>query len=363
MSASEQDMLTFLSQMEGDTDPLDALADTAEEDGAEETPAAAAEAPETEEVAEEAASEEDESDSEEAAEKDADAPGEGMDVEDFAAVFGVEADALLLPDEGDEEGAVRFQVTVDGEKKAATLPELIKSYQLDSSLYGKHEQVSQELNAAQQQKAQLSQQYQEKLQKAEDYLKVAQSALSDDFESVNWADLEARDPGEAALQRQKYAERYQGMTAQLEYLQSQRSEEQQRAQVEQEQYRKAYQAEQYQQLIQAIPEFADQQKAEPLREGMRSYLMGYGFTEDEVARVMDHRLMKVIHDGLRFSTLATDAKPDSKRRVKMPKRLRAGSTKAPETRSREKAAAVMKRVAKTGSDKDAAAAFLELGIV
>lgn len=366
MSTPEQEMEGFLRGLGDAEDPLDTLADPetqevegGEQEGAEEKAAT----PEDDAETAEAASEDDESESDEATDEDADAPDEGMDVEDFAAVFGVGADALVLPEEGDEEGAIRFQVTVDGQKSTATLPDLIKSYQLDSSLYSKHEQVSQELNAAQQQKAQLTQQYTEKLQEAENYLTVAQKALSDDFDSVNWTELEARDPGEAALQRQKYAERYQGMQQQLEYLQQQKAQEQQAHAEQLQQQRQAYQADQFQKLLSVIPEFGDQAKAEPLVESMRSYLMGYGFAEKEVARVMDHRLMRVIYDGLRFSTLAQDAKPDKKRKVTLPKRLRAGSTTAPETRSREKAAAVLNRVKKSGSDRDAAAAFMELGIV
>jgi len=315
---------------------------------------------EDDEAAAEVASKE-ASDEDEAPSAEADAPDEGMDVADFATYLGVEEGTLVLP-EG-EDGNVLFKVTVDGEQSTATLKDLVKSYQLDKSLYGKHEALSGEREKLVAERQQAHQSYMQKLQDAEDLIRVSQSALGQEFQDQDWKALEERDPGLAALERQKYAERYQALNSRLGAIEEHRRQEMAQAEAMQQQQLHAYQTREWGKLLAAIPEFGDDAKRDPLVQEMRKYLQSYGYSEQEFSKVMDHRLMRVIHDGLRYQALAKNAKPDAKRVVKLPKRLKPGASRAPETAQREKAAAILKRAARSGSDRDAAAAFLAIGAV
>lgn len=54
----------------------------------------------------------------------------------------------------------------------------------------------------------------------------------------------------------------------------------------------------YQKLVEAIPEFGDTEKAEPLRKELGAFAVSIGFTEQELALVTDHRLVKLLHTAM-----------------------------------------------------------------
>lgn len=54
----------------------------------------------------------------------------------------------------------------------------------------------------------------------------------------------------------------------------------------------------YQKLVEAIPEFGDTEKAEPLRKELAQFAVTIGFTEQDLALVTDHRLVKLLHTAM-----------------------------------------------------------------
>ena len=56
-------------------------------------------------------------------------------------------------------------------------------------------------------------------------------------------------------------------------------------------------------LVSKMPQFNDPTKASKLKSSMKSTLNAYGFNDQEVAQVYDHRIVMLVNDAMKFRNL------------------------------------------------------------
>jgi len=125
-----------------------------------------------------------------------------------------------------------------------------------------------------------------------------------------------------------------------------------------------YKQDQAQLLVKAIPDIADPIKGKPIMESILSVASHYGFTQDDIANVADHRLYIMAIDAAKYRKLIADKKivrdvdvtDVSKEKRKTPRKLRSGATtlKNKATKNAAKANEARKQ-AQSGKTTDVAA--------
>ncbi len=104
----------------------------------------------------------------------------------------------------------------------------------------------------------------------------------------------------AYMQAKEQFEQHQNAVRQTQDLQQQA---QQRAQAEQAQNQQDYLVKERQALLDAMPEFKDQNAYSNFWNSAQTYLRQQGFTTDEISTVADHRFYKVMKDALSYRAL------------------------------------------------------------
>jgi hypothetical protein len=133
--------------------------------------------------------------------------------------------------------------------------------------------------------------------------------------------------------------------------------EQQRIAGEQQQ---AIMATQTQKLMEAIPEWRDQSVAKEQTGKLTSTLQrDYGFTPQEIDTVIDHRLLVLARDAMRYREMVTAQKTlPEKRSVTAPRVQRPAATRDGKSGKDDRAKALFQRALETRSDEDMADAIL-----
>jgi len=136
--------------------------------------------------------------------------------------------------------------------------------------------------------------------------------------------------------------------------------ERQRVQQEQQSYQQAQlqkhiQTEQ-QKLVEAIPEFKDDVKAEVIRRDIRNYAKSIGFTEQELSQVYDSRAVLALYKAAQFDKLMSNKGAATKKVATAPKTIRPG-TSNPQSSENETVKKERAKLRQTGNKKDAARLF------
>lgn len=124
-------------------------------------------------------------------------------------------------------------------------------------------------------------------------------------------------------------------------------------QVANEQRLQEYTMNQAQLLTDRLPDIAHPEKGEAIKKGISEVGEYYGFTQEEMGKVRDHRYILAMHDAMRYRQLvqkkaaATSGKKESIATVK------AGAKKRPQSQSERSRKDAMKRLRQTGDPKDA----------
>lgn len=113
-------------------------------------------------------------------------------------------------------------------------------------------------------------------------------------------------------------------------------------------------AEEQEKLLTAVPEWKDQAKAKAEIESLRSHAKAYGFSDEELAQVYDHRTVLLLRDAGRYRELQAK-KPDAQRKIQQVKTATPGGLQKPAVGLAQKRA--LDKLAKTGRVDDAATVF------
>ncbi len=249
---------------------------------------------------------------------------------------------------------VKVPVTVNGQTEMVTLAEARKGYQLEADYRHKTTDLADQRRTLEVQQGQAMTEWQSRFQSQAELTQQLSEAvgaeeadldriLHDDGYEVHYAAKQRVDKRKELLVHAK-AEREQGLAHQ--------SEQQRQAQV-------VYAQEHRNLLVKAIPDFADADKGPKLANRVRDSLSSAGFSEQEVATVVDSRMLIVAHKAMLYDDLQK-AKPGTAKKLKgLPKVQKPGVKPEKGDAQRQKTAVKVQRLQRSGSRRDFAASILD----
>ena len=241
------------------------------------------------------------------------------------------------------------RLKVNGQEIEGSLDELKAGYSRDSDYRQKTHNLGMEKRELDSQKESFRQTYDTRLQELNDLIATAAATVRQEQGSHDLQKLWEEDPTAAA--RLDYQMRQKNR--QLDDVRSKAREAQQK------QYDEFLNT-QRELAAQKIPEFADPNKADQFKVSMRNSLRNYGFNDQEIGSLADHRFLMVAKDAMNYQNLK-DKKPIVQKKVaNAPKVVKAGVAKSSTSSGREGIRNKINRLSKTGHLKDAQSAIMDM---
>jgi hypothetical protein len=267
---------------------------------------------------------------------------------DLAKYLGVDETLLDL----DEDGTVKLRTNIAGEKGAAKLADVLKSYQLEGHVNKKSMELAEREKALQAQAQEVQQQYQQKLQYAENLTQIAANQLLQEYQQIDWNALEQQDAGQAALLRQKFTERQAQLRGAMQNIEQQRMFGQQKWQAEQAQ---ALQRE-AERLPTVIPEWKNAEVAEKERREIREWALKAGWEPAEIDNISRAHHVAVLRKAMLADRLQS-SRPEVENKVRQaPKLVKPGQ--AVQNSQDQRLSNLKTAIKKSGRKTDAVEAYL-----
>lgn len=253
-------------------------------------------------------------------------------------------------EEADSEEPETFTVKVDGVEQRVTLEDLKRGYS-----------GQQYVQQGMQQVAEMRKQFE---QIAGDFLNEREQAKAIFAQVQNLqipsapvppnVELAETDPFRYSAEKAKYdvaANEYQQKLAEIQQALEGNSQAEQQA-------RNAYLQREMETLKQAIPDFADPEKAQNLRNNMFKVSQEtYGFDPQEIAAITDSRVLRVLHDAIQFRAAQGGKEQAIKKAKAKPKRtVKPGAKKTASNRDSQRQA--RSKLKRSGSIQDAMSLIL-----
>ena len=264
-----------------------------------------------------------------------------------------EQDEQAVADESTEvaEEPPKYRVKAAGEEVEVTLDDLIKGYQQGQDYTKKTQTLAEQRKAIEAEKAAVEQaktlrdQYAQRLQ-------IIEQVLSKQDSQEDLSALKESDPigyaVKVAEQHQRQQQLY-AIQAEQQRIAYQQQAEQQRAMAER-------LAEEQQRVASAIPEFADPEKGQTVRNEIRTYAKGLGFSDEELAQVYDSRAVLTLWKAAQYDKLVKGKPEVTKKVAEAPRMIKSGVSKTVNPDA-EATKAQRKQLRQTGKPRDAAALF------
>jgi hypothetical protein len=245
----------------------------------------------------------------------------------------------------------RYRVKVSGEEVEVSLDELLNGYSRTADYQKKTQSLAEQRKAVEADRVKID----EAAKTRETYaqrLQVIEQLLQQQDQGQDLASLKSEDPIAYAVAMAEKMER----DKQLQAVQMERQRVQQEQQSHQQiQLQKHIQAEQAK-LVEAIPEFKDDVKAEVIRRDIRNYAKAQGFTDQELSQVYDSRAVLALYKAAQYDKLMAGKGVTSKKVANAPKTIRPGTSnpQSSENETFKKERAVLRQ---SGNKKDAVRLF------
>ena len=242
-----------------------------------------------------------------------------------------------------------YKVKVAGQELDVTLDELKNGYSRDADYRRKTEELSYDKKQFMSESEKQRQNYSSKLNEANQLLSVAQQQLQTEINSADLEKLYEEDPTEAARIEHRLRRKQEKLNQAMEKTQSE-----QRKQFE------GFLSDQKKQLASKMPEFSDPAKASQLASSMKTTLNNYGFNDQEISQVYDHRIVMLVNDAMKYRKMQ-NSKPNLAKKITKPGRVFSSGVKKDKaelnfTKRKEK----LSRLKKSGNIKDATSIFLDM---
>ena len=289
---------------------------------------------EAEEVEEEAPEEEEEGQAEEETEEE-------VEEEEFDVVA---------------EEDLKYTIKVDGEELEVGIDELKNGYQRQADYTRKSQALAEQrketeaILSERQKLEQERQMYANGLQ----MLREQQSSKLQEFENTDWQTLKDDDPYQYILKRDEYRdaqEKVQNVQQQQAIIQQEQAEEAQKA-------RAHFVQQEYNRLVEALPEWNDQEST--IKKDVQEYAKSVGFLPEEINQLADHRSVLVIKKAMEYDKLTTKVAPKKKAVKKVPKVQKSGRGNSKEDAASEAIKKKRARLQKSGKQQDAASVFYDM---
>ena len=247
------------------------------------------------------------------------------------------------------EDSPSYTVKVNGQELDVTLDELRNGYSRDADYRQKTEELSNQRKNFQSESEKQRLDYSQKLNKVNELMSAAQQELNTEKNSVDLEQMYEDDPTEAMRIEHRLRRKQEKLNSAIAQTQAE-----QKTQFD------GFLQEQKKLLETKMPEFTDPVKASSLKATMKSTLNNYGFNDQEVAQVYDHRIVMLVNDAMKYRSLQ-NSKPNIAKKISKPGRVfssgvKQGSNEVNLKVRKEK----FSRLKKTGSMKDAQNVFLDM---
>tara|TARA_R110000868_G_scaffold119560_1_gene317502 strand:+ start:188 stop:1144 length:957 start_codon:yes stop_codon:yes gene_type:complete len=245
----------------------------------------------------------------------------------------------------------KYRVKVSGEEVEVSLDELLNGYSRTADYQKKTQSLAEQRKAVEADRVKID----EAAKTRETYaqrLQVIEQLLQQQDQGQDLASLKSEDPIAYAVAMGEKMER----DKQLQAVQIERQRVQQEQQSHQQaQLQKHIQAEQAK-LVEAIPEFKDDVKAEVIRRDIRNYAKAQGFSDQELSQVYDSRAVLALYKAAQYDKLMAGKGVTSKKVANAPKTIRPGTSnpQSSENETVKKERAVLRQ---SGNKKDAVRLF------
>ena len=245
----------------------------------------------------------------------------------------------------------KYRVKVSGEEVEVSLDELLNGYSRTADYQKKTQSLAEQRKAVEADRVKID----EAAKTRETYaqrLQVIEQLLQQQDQGQDLASLKSEDPIAYAVAMGEKMER----DKQLQAVQMERQRVQQEQQsYTQAQLQKHIQAEQAK-LVEAIPEFKDDVKAEVIRRDIRNYAKAQGFSDQELSQVYDSRAVLALYKAAQYDKLMAGKGVTSKKVANAPKTIRPG-TSNPQSSENETVKKDRAALRQSGNKKDAARLF------
>ena len=241
------------------------------------------------------------------------------------------------------------QLKVNGQEIEVSLDELKAGYSRDSDYRQKTHSLGMEKRDLESQKNSLRQSYDAKLTELNELIATADATVRQRQGSADLQKLYEEDPSQAA--KLDYQLRQQQM--QLDSVKAKAREAR---------------AKQYSDFLETqkelaatkIPEYSDPNKADQFKMNMRNSLRGYGFSDEEIGSLADHRFLMIAKDAMSYKSLK-DKRPIVQKKVaNAPKVVKPGVAKSSTSSGREQIRNKIGKLRKSGNINDASSAILDI---
>lgn len=251
---------------------------------------------------------------------------------------------------------LKYTIKVDGEELEVGIEELKNGYQRQADYTRKSQALAEqrkETEAIQSERQRLEQErqmYANGLQMLQDQ----QSSKLQEFENIDWTALKADDPYQYMLKKDEYRdaqEKVQNVQQQQMLIQQEQAEEAQKA-------RAHFVQQEYNRLVEALPEWNDQEST--IKKDVQEYARSVGFLPEEINQLADHRSVLVIKKAMEYDKLTTKVAPKKKAVKKVPKVQKSGRGNSKEDTAAEAVKQKRARLRKSGKQDDAASIFYDM---
>ena len=251
---------------------------------------------------------------------------------------------------------LKYTIKVDGEEIEVGIDELKNGYQRQADYTRKSQALAEqrkETEAIQSERQKLEQErqmYANGLQ----MLQEQQSSKLQEFENVDWTALKTEDPYQYMLKKDEYRdaqEKVQNVQQQQILIQQEQADEAQKA-------RAHFVQQEYNRLVEALPEWNDQEST--IKKDVQEYAKSVGFLPEEINQLADHRSVLVIKKAMEYDKLTTKVAPKKKAVKKVPKVQKSGRGNSKEDAATEAIKKKRARLQKSGKQQDAASVFYDM---
>jgi hypothetical protein len=242
-----------------------------------------------------------------------------------------------------------YTVKVAGQEFNVTLDELRNGYSRDADYRRKTEDLAYDKKQFQTESEKQRQDYSTKLSELNQMMSVAQQQLNAEINSADLEKLYEEDPTEAARIEHRLKKKQEKLNQAMQKTQS-----------EQKKQFDGFLQDQQRKLVQKMPEFSNPEKASQLKTSMNNTLQSYGFNDQEIAQVYDHRIVMLVNDAMKFRNMQK-AKPNMAKKISKPGKVFSSGVKQSKADINLKTRKdKLSRLRKSGSTKDAASIFLDM---
>lgn len=242
-----------------------------------------------------------------------------------------------------------YKVKVAGQEFDVTLDELRAGYSRDADYRRKTEELANDRKSFQSETEKQRQDYSQRLSELNQLVSLTQEQLNSEFKDLDLEKLYEEDPTEAARLEHKMRKKQEKLADSIQKVKAEQQKQFQQVVSDQQRI-----------LVNKLPEFADAEKAAKLKTDMRSYLQSYGFKDQEIGQIYDHRIVMLVNDAMKYRSMQK-LKPNLASKMAKPGKVLSSGVKKTKAdvnfaQKREK----LGRLKKSGSIKDAQSIFLDM---